>query len=102
MLELDMIRDAARARLATYVAERNSLRTSLSRLVDRNKLRGIDTRGRSKDECLDKIRGQLVNGVGGNGFNLAEDFDLAMDLGYGQFMWQTANYLKTDEADESA
>ena len=66
------------------------------------KLRGIDTRGRSKDECLDKIRGQLVNGIGGNGFNLAEDFDLAMDLGYGQFMWQTANYLKADDADESA
>lgn len=66
------------------------------------KLRGIDTRGRSKDECLDKIRGQLVAGIGGTGFNLAEDFDLAMELGYGQFMWQTANYLKVDDADESA
>src|SRR5581483_4814857 len=29
------------------------------------KLRGIDTRGKSKDECLDKIRGQLVAGIGG-------------------------------------
>ena len=66
------------------------------------KLRGIDTRGRSKDECLDKIRGQLVAGIGGNGFDLTEDFDLAMELGYGQFMWQTANYLKADDADESA
>ncbi|MFN4002078.1 chromosome partitioning protein ParA [Microcella sp.] len=66
------------------------------------KLRGIDTRGRSKDECLDKIRGQLITGIAGNGFNLAEDFDLAMELGYGQFMWQTANYLKADDADESA
>lgn len=66
------------------------------------KLRGIDTRGRSKDECLDKIRGQLVAGIGGNGFNLAEDFDLAMEMGYGQFMWQTANYLKADDADEPA
>lgn len=66
------------------------------------KLRGIDTRGRSKDECLDKIRVQLGAGIGGNGFNLAEDFDLAMKLGYGQFMWQTANYLESDDAHESA
>ena len=57
------------------------------------KLRGIDTRGKSKDECLDKIRGQLVAGVGGNGFNLAADFDLATELGYGQFIWQSANYI---------
>lgn len=62
------------------------------------KLRGIDTRGRSKDECLDKIRGQLVAGIGGSGFNLAEDFDLATELGYGQFIWQTANYLEADDA----
>lgn len=66
------------------------------------KLRGIDTRGKSKAECLDKIRGQLVTGIAGNGFNLAEDFDLAMELGYGQFIWQTANYLEADDADESA
>lgn len=66
------------------------------------KLRGIDTRGKSKDECLDKIRGQLVAGIGGNGFNLAEDFDLATELGYGQFIWQSANYLKTEGPDEPA
>ena len=66
------------------------------------KLRGIDTRGKSKDECLDKIRGQLVAGIGGNGFNLAEDFDLATELGYGQFIWQSANYLKVEDSDESA
>jgi hypothetical protein len=57
------------------------------------KLRGIDTRGKSKNECLDKIRGQLIAGVGGNGFNLAADFDLATELGYGQFIWQSANYI---------
>jgi hypothetical protein len=61
------------------------------------KLRGIDTRGKSKDECLDKIREQLVAGIGGIGFNLAEDFDLACELGYGQFIWQSANYLKDDD-----
>lgn len=59
------------------------------------KLRGIDTRGKSKTECLDKIRGLIINGVGGNTFNLDKDFDLACDLGYGQFIWQSANYLNT-------
>lgn len=61
------------------------------------KLRGIDTRGKSKTECLDKIRGQIIAGIGGNSFNLAEDFDLACELGYGQFMWQSANYLNADD-----
>lgn len=58
------------------------------------KLRGIDTRGKSKTECLDKIRGQIVAGINGNSFDLAEDFDIACELGYGQFIWQSANYLK--------
>ena len=63
------------------------------------KLRGIDTRGKSKTECLDKIRGQIINGIGGNAFNLDKDFDLACDLGYGQFIWQSANYLNTITTD---
>lgn len=66
------------------------------------KLRGIDTRGKSRDECLEPIRAQLIAGVDGRGFDLAEDFDLATELGYGQFMWQTANYLKDEATDESA
>lgn len=57
------------------------------------KLRGIDTRGKSKTECLDKIRSLIVAGIGGKPFNLTEDFDLACELGYGQFIWQSANYL---------
>lgn len=61
------------------------------------KLRGIDTRGKSKTECLDKIRGQIVAGIGDDSFNLAEDFDLACELGYGQFIWQSANYLRDSE-----
>jgi hypothetical protein len=61
------------------------------------KLRGIDTRGKSKTECLDRIRGQLVTGIGGNSFNLAEDFELACELGYGQFIWQSANYLNASD-----
>jgi len=65
------------------------------------KLRGIDTRGKSKTECLDRIRGQIVTGIGGNAFNLAEDFDLACDLGFGQFIWQSANYLNADDTEVS-
>lgn len=63
------------------------------------KLRGIDTRGKSRDDCLDKIRGQLLTGIDGKSFNLTEDFDLAMELGYGQFIWQSANYLKDESPD---
>jgi hypothetical protein len=44
-------------------------------------------------ECLDKIRGQIIEGIGGNPFGLAKDFSLACELGYGQFIWQSANYL---------
>lgn len=57
------------------------------------KLRGIDTRGKSKTDCLDKIRHQLGTGIAGRPFNLTEDFDIACELGYGQFIWQSANYL---------
>ena len=60
------------------------------------KLRGIDTRGKSKTDCLDKVLGQINTGIGGKPFSLAEDFDLACELGYGQFIWQSANYLKDD------
>jgi len=62
------------------------------------KLRGLDTRGRCKTECLDKIRDQINVGVNGNPFHLAEDFELACELGYGQFIWQSANYLKDEQA----
>ncbi|MBM76545.1 MAG: chromosome partitioning protein ParA [Proteobacteria bacterium] len=57
------------------------------------KLRGIETRGKSKTECLDKIRSLLVD----KEYAIIEDFDLACEFGYGQFMWNSANYLKEDE-----
>ena len=57
------------------------------------KLRGIETRGRSKTECLDRVRAQVVEG----GYQIVDDFDLACDFGYGQFMWQSANYLRDAE-----
>ena len=66
------------------------------------KLRGIDTRGKSRVECLDKIREQIVRGINGTSFNLSEDFDLATELGYGQFIWQSANYLTDNDFDEPA
>jgi hypothetical protein len=62
------------------------------------KLRGIDTSGKSKIECLDKILVQINAGIGGNHFNLAEDFEVACELGHGQFIWQSANYLNKSEA----
>lgn len=58
------------------------------------KLRGIETRGKSKSDCLDKVREQLVN----DNYTIIEDFDLACEFGYGQFIWNSANYLKDDEA----
>lgn len=58
------------------------------------KLRGIETRGKSRSDCLDKIRTQLVN----DDYTIIEDFDLACEFGYGQFIWNSANYLKDDEA----
>ena len=60
------------------------------------KLRGIDTRGKSRD-CLEAIRTHLNTGIDDKPFDLNEDFMLACELGHGQFMWQSANYLSKDE-----
>jgi 5-methylcytosine-specific restriction endonuclease McrBC GTP-binding regulatory subunit McrB len=57
------------------------------------KLRGIETRGKSKMDCLDKIRTQLVN----DDYTIIDDFDLACEFGYGQFIWNSANYLRNNE-----
>ena len=35
-------------------------------------------------------------------FNLDEDFELACKLGYGQFVWQSANYIEDDSRESSA
>ena len=58
------------------------------------KLRGIETRGKSKSDCLDKVRTQLVK----DDYTIIDDFNLACEFGYGQFIWNSANYLKDDEA----
>jgi len=57
------------------------------------KLRGIETRGIGKKECLDPIRQLLEE----KGFGIVEDFDRACKFGYGQFMWNSAEYLNNTE-----
>lgn len=59
------------------------------------KLRGIETRGKAKSECLDKISAQLDD----YGHNLLTDFNLACEFGYGQFIWNSAEYLKESSGD---
>ena len=63
------------------------------------KLRGIDTTGRSYEECLRPIRGLL--GDERYEFQLTQDFDLACEMGYGQFMWGSAEYLGTLEQENA-
>ncbi len=54
------------------------------------KLRGIEVR--SNNECLQNILTLLQE----KDFNLAEDFNNACNLGYGQFMWNSAEYINAD------
>ena len=61
------------------------------------KLRGIETRGKSYEKCLVPIRGLLND----NGFNLNDDFDRACEMGYGQFMWSSAEYIGNEAEQES-
>ena len=60
------------------------------------KLRGINTHGTGPGpKCLQGIRALLE---GRDELKeLLPDFDLAMELGYGQFQWQSAKYLEKDE-----
>ena len=55
------------------------------------KLRGIGTHGKEKD-VLSSIRDILQK----DDFKITEDFELSMDNTYGQFIWNSANYLKGD------
>lgn len=56
------------------------------------KLRGIETRGNSYEKCLKPIKGLLND----KGFHLNDDFDRACSMGYGQFMWNSAEYISND------
>ena len=59
------------------------------------KLRGIETSGDSKRNCLDPIRKLLENNDLGLG--LSEDFDIACRVGHGAFIWNSARYLERNE-----
>lgn len=57
------------------------------------KLRGIEVRNKGK-ESLERILSILRE----SGFNsLDKDYKSAMELGFGQFMWNSANYLEKDD-----
>ncbi len=58
------------------------------------KLRGIETRGIGQDRCLAPIRALLDQ----KKFNIVADFERAMVMGHGQFMWCSADYLNDDES----
>jgi len=53
------------------------------------KLRGIETHGKEK-EVLNSIKELLSK----NNFTIQQDFENAMDNPYGQFIWNSAEYLK--------
>ena len=54
------------------------------------KLRGIETRDKRGKSSLDKIEDLLVK----HDFaSLQEDFQIAREQGYGQFIWNSAKYL---------
>jgi len=59
------------------------------------KLRGIETRGIGYDRCLKPISILLDD----KNFNIVADFERAMVMGHGQFMWCSADYLN-DEASQ--
>ncbi|MDO5519833.1 MAG: hypothetical protein Q4G58_05000 [bacterium] len=62
------------------------------------KLRGIETRDKRGKSSLDAIEDLLVN----HDFSsLQEDFRIAREQGYGQFIWNSAKYLDDKEEKES-
>ena len=62
------------------------------------KLRGIETRDKRGKSSLDKIEDLLVT----HDFaSLQEDFQIAREQGYGQFIWNSAKYLDEKEETES-
>lgn len=61
------------------------------------KLRGVETRGHAKTN-LDTIESLLEE----EGFeNLKDDFEIACEQGYGQFIWSSAKYIGADEVENA-
>ena len=60
------------------------------------KLRGLEVEGIQGD-CLKEVQAKI------SGYGLDEDFKNAMELGYGQFMWNTSKYaLDSNNVSENA
>ena len=57
------------------------------------KLRGIETRGEARKECLEPIREILVDDLE---LGLERDFDIACETGQGRFVWNSAHYVTSD------
>lgn len=57
------------------------------------KLHGIETSGTHRELCLNKIGKLIADGIDGSGFSIMEDFTRAINFGYGQFMWNSAEYI---------
>lgn len=61
------------------------------------KLRGIETEGSSREKCLDPIAGCLAEGVNRMPFALSSDYQQACNNPFGQFIWNSAEYILKDE-----
>lgn len=59
------------------------------------KLRGIETHGRARGDCLDKIGNLLEE----HAYSICGDFQDACTKGYGQFIWNSAKYLEFDSGE---
>lgn len=60
------------------------------------KLRGVETRGKSR-EHLQAIKDLLKDNKNEEFGKLKEDFDIACEQGYGQFIWSSAKYIEADD-----
>lgn len=60
------------------------------------KLRGIETRGKGGEKL--RIIEELLEHEGFE--KLKDDFEIACEQGYGQFIWSSAKYIEVDEWDE--
>lgn len=64
------------------------------------KLYGVATTGTHKEKCIDEIRKRLDEGINYEPFAIISDYDRATSFGYGQFMWNSAEYITAeDESD---
>ncbi|RKH69403.1 hypothetical protein [Corallococcus aberystwythensis] len=87
----------ARARNDQEALQRTMRRAFEDQLVLKvmPKLRGIETTGESRRNCLDPIRKQLESANFGLG--LSDDFEIACRVGHGAFVWNSARYLENAE-----